>query len=177
MEPMTALVLALALGALGAAGVLLHRQRRRPMPPERPDTPPALELREVFNRLRGDRLFKAVMGSIVDAVIVSDEWGRILAMSASAERLFGYDEREILGLPVTSLMPVRYRERHSLAIERAWRTGVYPLMGKTIDVHGLHKTGAEFPIANTLQRELENGTTYLIAYIRLREETPSGSAP
>lgn len=175
-------VYALVAGALAAGWIatriVQHRRRAAliPLRPHHTGPPPPLELRDVFERLQGGRLFRVIMASIQLAVIIADEWGRILAISASAERLFGYDERELLGRPITDLMPPRYREQHATAVERSWRTGEYHLLGQTLAVHGLHKTGHEFPITVGLEREAANGTIFLIGYIRLRTETDAPAA-
>jgi PAS domain S-box-containing protein len=176
------LVYALVAGALAAGWaatwIVQHRRRGAPivLRPHHVGPPPPLELRDVFERLQGARLFRVIMASVQIAVIIADEWGRILALSASAERLFGYDERELLGLPITELMPTEYRQRHTEAVEVAWRTKQYRLLGQTLDVHGLHKDGQTFPITIGIERETANGTVFLIGYIRLRKETDAPAA-
>jgi len=47
-------------------------------------------------------------------------------------------------------MPARYREGHQRWLEHAKGTGISPLTGRTIELHGSRKDGSEFPIEVSL---------------------------
>jgi PAS domain S-box-containing protein len=64
----------------------------------------------------------------------------------AAARLFGYAEKEVIGQPLTLLMPHRYREPHQAGIARLEATGESRVMGRTVELHGLRKDGTEFPL-------------------------------
>ncbi|MCH4905395.1 PAS domain S-box protein, partial [Cylindrospermopsis raciborskii CHAB3438] len=59
----------------------------------------------------------SILATVPDAMIVIDERGRISSFSAAAERLFGYDEQDLLGSNVSCLMPSPDRERHDDYLE------------------------------------------------------------
>ena len=90
--------------------------------------------------------FRSVAQSASDAVIVADSLGNIVVWNITAQKMFGYQEAEVLGKPVTLLMPVRYRDAHSKGLERLRTTGESRLIGKTVELHGLRKDGQEFPL-------------------------------
>ncbi len=94
--------------------------------------------------------FRHVCQAAPDGIVLADDDGKIVSWNTAAERLFGYTEGEMLGQPLTTIMPTRYREDHQRGLERAQVTGVSPLPGRTIELHGLRKDGSEFPIEVSL---------------------------
>ena len=54
---------------------------------------------------------QALLDAAVDAIVIIDVRGNIVAFNAAAERMFGYAESELLGQPVQVLMPEPYIRR------------------------------------------------------------------
>jgi PAS domain S-box-containing protein len=113
--------------------------------------------RELAERTRAEqalrdseRRFRSVTQSAVDGIIAADGHGRIIAWNPGAEAIFGYREDEVLGQPLTLLMPARYREAHRQGLERLRLTGRPHLIGQTVELYGLHKDGREFPVELSL---------------------------
>ncbi|MBU6435422.1 MAG: PAS domain S-box protein, partial [Nitrospirae bacterium] len=94
--------------------------------------------------------FRTVVGTTPDAVVLADRKGTILLWNQAAARLFGYTEHEVIGRPLTLLMPHRYREAHQAGMMRLETTGEARVMGKTVELHGLRKDGTEFPLELSL---------------------------
>jgi len=90
--------------------------------------------------------FRTVVGTTPDAVVLADRNGCILLWNQAAARLFGYTEKELIGQPLTLLMPHRYREAHQAGMTRLMTTGENRLIGRTVEFHGLRKDGTEFPL-------------------------------
>src|SRR5690606_15067621 len=90
--------------------------------------------------------FRSVVQSANDAIILADHHGDIIAWNQGAQVIFGYDAAEVIGKPITMLMPERYRQTHQWGMERLRTTGRPHTMGKTLEFHGLRKDGAEFPL-------------------------------
>ncbi len=65
--------------------------------------------------------FRSVAQAANDAVIISDDRGHILFWNRGAQTIFGYEEKEVVGKPLTILMPERYREMHSRGLRRVNR--------------------------------------------------------
>jgi PAS domain S-box-containing protein len=63
----------------------------------------------------------AVVESSEDAIIAKTLDGRISAWNAGAERLFGYSAEQILGQPVTTLMPADRRDEMNEVLKRIKR--------------------------------------------------------
>ena len=94
-----------------------------------------------------ERRFRSVFESATDAIVLADQNGIISSWNRSAQAIFGYTEGELLGKPLTVLMPPRYRGRHGEGLSR-YRNGAGegPVIGRTLELHGLRKDGTEFPI-------------------------------
>ena len=90
--------------------------------------------------------FRTVVETTPDVVVLADRNGSILFMNQAAVGLFGYTEGEVIGQPLTLLMPHRYREAHQAGITRVGTTSETRLIGRTVELHGLRKDGTEFPL-------------------------------
>lgn len=111
----------------------------------------ALKMSHVEHALSAsEEQFRHVVHAAPDGIVLADGEGKIVSWNTAAERLFGYTEGEILGQPLTTIMPGRYREGHQRGLERAKATGATPLIGRPIEVHGLRKDGSEFPLELSL---------------------------
>ena len=60
--------------------------------------------------------------------------------------MFGWTAEEIVGRPLTVIIPARFRELHSDGIARVRRTGTSKLAGQVVEPAGLRRDGGEFPI-------------------------------
>jgi|GEM_PF-3039952 len=80
-----------------------------------------------------------------DALLIVCERHRIVMASAKAEELFGYTQSELIGMPIESLIPVRYRARHVEHVDNYVRNPHPRDMGAGLDLWALRKDGSEFP--------------------------------
>ncbi|MGH2877160.1 MAG: EAL domain-containing protein [Solirubrobacteraceae bacterium] len=103
-------------------------------------------LRESESRLR------SVTESATDAIIVADRHGAITSWNRGAARIFGYAADEVVGRPLTMLMPERFRAAHDAGVGRVARHGEAAgrLLGTTAEVVGLRRDGREFPLELSL---------------------------
>ena len=115
---------------------------------------------------RSESRYRAVVQSAQDAIVTIDTAGHIIGWSPSATTIFGFTEDEVVGQPVTSLMPERYRDKHSAAMGRAGTDGASPTAGRTRQEHGLRKDGSEFPMELSLARWETNEGWFITAMIR-----------
>jgi PAS domain S-box-containing protein len=101
-----------------------------------------------------------------DAIITIDERGRVEGLNLAAERLFGSQAAEVVGGPVTRLMPERYRDAHEAGLAQLRSGGEPRLIGKTVELHGLRADGSEFPLELSLSRWEAGGGTFYTGIVR-----------
>jgi PAS domain S-box-containing protein len=81
-----------------------------------------------------------------DTVVVVNHDGCIVRVNAQVERMFGYSSQELLGKPIETLLPERFRIGH---VERRRGYIAEPHtrpMGAGLELFGKRKDGTEFPV-------------------------------
>ena len=89
---------------------------------------------------------RSVTESASDAIISADKNGIIISCNKASQNLFGYEKQEILGRPLTVLMPESFIESHKRAMAHHVKTGESRIIGQTMELAGLAKGGLEFPL-------------------------------
>jgi PAS domain S-box-containing protein len=86
--------------------------------------------------------FRAITESANVAIISADSAGNIVSWNARAEAIFGYTAAEVLGAPLTCLMPERYHASHVQHFTAWATTGTSRLLGTTVEFSGRRTAGA-----------------------------------
>jgi len=94
----------------------------------------------------GGALFRALISTSVDGIMVIDARGTVLVYSDACARLFGYEAEEVLGNNVRMLMPQPYHAEHDGYLARYKATGEKHIIGIGRDVTGRRKDGSTFPM-------------------------------
>ncbi|HEY7496723.1 MAG TPA: PAS domain S-box protein, partial [Candidatus Tectomicrobia bacterium] len=127
----------------------------------------ALANASLYTQVRqSEERFRSVADSATDAIISTDSSGTILSWNPSAQTLFGYTPDEIVGQPVTLLIPERYRDACMNRLIHVVATGQLHLARRTVELHGLTKDGHEFPIEFSLSSWRTAAGTFFSAIIR-----------
>jgi PAS domain S-box-containing protein len=118
---------------------------------------------------------QGIVDSAMDAIISMDADQRVTLFNSAAERIFGYEAREVLGRPLDMLIPTRFHRDHRRHVETFGRTGVSnrPMMTQRT-VMALRKSGEEFPIdASISQSEIDRKRFYTVILrdVTVRERT------
>ena len=111
-------------------------------------------------------LARSALDAAPDAMIIIDETGTIRFANRQVSALFGYPHDDIVGRPVESLMPQRFRERH-VNHRHAYIDSlrVRP-MGIGLELFGRRVDGVEFPVEISLSPVEGEGKSLVAAAIR-----------
>lgn len=99
----------------------------------------------------------AIVNSAMDAIISIDDMQRIVLVNASAERVFGWSREELLGQSIDMLIPPRHQQAHHGHVRHFGLTGTTSRrMGDKTVLHGVRKSGEEFPIEASISHLVED---------------------
>jgi PAS domain S-box-containing protein len=84
---------------------------------------------------------RSVVETARDAIITIDEEGLISFWNPAAERMFGYTEDEIVGRPLTHIIPNRFQNGFKDGIQGLKSTKALTLSGQHQSVSATHKDG------------------------------------
>ncbi|MCM0148754.1 response regulator [Photobacterium galatheae] len=108
---------------------------------------------------------KATIHTAVDGIIKISHRGIILSYNASAERILGYHESEVLGKNISMLMPEPYRSAHNSYLDNYLKTGRARIIGIGREVTALHKNGLMKPIRLSLGESKLHGVSTFVGVI------------
>jgi diguanylate cyclase (GGDEF)-like protein/PAS domain S-box-containing protein len=115
---------------------------------------------------KSEARYRTLLDAAFDAIVTITPDGIVRWFNRGAERIFGYRAEEVIGQPVTLLMPERYREVCVAGLHRYLETGEARVVGGTTELVGLRKDGSEFPIEMSLGETLEDGERLFTGVIR-----------
>jgi len=154
-EPLLVLLLGLAMTTAGAIAALVSvrwRERVLTLVSQRTEALAASEARQ-----------RAVVANMADALAVVDLDGRIESVNAAAQCLFGWDEEELRGRQIATLVPgcAETQDQPAGALTLTQRCG----SGRP-GLRGVRRDGSEFPLAVSLSQVEERGHVRYIALMR-----------
>ncbi|MBF0542143.1 MAG: PAS domain S-box protein [Nitrospirae bacterium] len=115
---------------------------------------------------QSEKHFSSVVETASDAIITVDGCGIIVFGNQSVSKVFGFTQEEILGKPVTIIIPERFRAIHETAFKRFIETGKAKIIGRTLELLALRKDGSEFPSELSLSTWKSNESIFFTAIIR-----------
>src|SRR5579864_8989814 len=110
--------------------------------------------------------YRLVVETAPDAVISIDERGAILFANPATVRIFGYDPTELIGKPLTLLMPEFLRKLHEKGFSRFLATGQRDINWQGTELTALPKSGKEFPVEISFGELSRDGHKVFTGFIR-----------
>jgi PAS domain S-box-containing protein len=90
--------------------------------------------------------YRGLLEAAPDAMVVVNQSGEIVLVNVQAEKRFGYRRDELLGQPVTDIIPVGFAERLLADDLRSEEDALGQQIGTGIELSGRRKDGSAFPI-------------------------------
>lgn len=123
-------------------------------------------VRDVSSRVLEQERFRSLLEAAPDAMVIVDEKAEIVLVNRQVVNLFGYEPDELLGRPIETLVPERYRQgHHALRDGFLGHPGVRP-MGSGRELYAVRKDGSEFAVEISLSPLLTEEGILVSAAVR-----------
>jgi len=109
---------------------------------------------------------RVVVEAASDAVISMDENGLVVLANPAIKSIFGYEPAELIGKPLTLLMPASVRKLHEAGYKRYLKTGERRLNWQGTEVTAQRANGEEFPVEVSFGEMKINDRTMFTGFIR-----------
>jgi PAS domain S-box-containing protein len=93
-----------------------------------------------------DATVRTLLETVPDAVLTQNAEGGIVFANAAAEAMFGHRRKEMIGQPVSMLIPERFRQQHAGHMAGYFLRPRMRPMGPDLNIFALRKDGSEFPV-------------------------------
>ncbi|MFP5514065.1 MAG: PAS domain S-box protein [Alphaproteobacteria bacterium] len=119
------------------------------------------------NRLASSEArYRAMFEAVGQPIVTIDEHGTVDAFNRAAERLFGYRSAEVLGGPMTRLMPAAVGAVHDGLLATYREGGADSPRSEVRELTGRRKDGSEFPLEASLAGWREGDRRYVTGALR-----------
>ena len=97
-----------------------------------------------------DITIRTLLESLAEGIVIIDNSGTILLVNSRAGQMFGYPEKELIGMSHSVLVPERFRTVHEEHQAHFFAEPRIRPMGQLLDLFGRRRDGSEFPIEISL---------------------------
>ena len=119
---------------------------------------------KVFEGKKGN-IFKILSEAISEGIVIVNENQEIVTSNEAADRMFGYEAKELLGENINLLIPREYRHSHTEQVEEYLEKSDPRQMGLGRDLYGRRKDGSVFPVEAGLNPFEIYGSKYVMALV------------
>ncbi|MGP1680344.1 MAG: sensor histidine kinase [Burkholderiales bacterium] len=134
---------------------------------KRANLPTASAPGDITESKRRAQCLAGIVATAMDAIITIDERHEITLVNLAVEQMFGYSEAELLGKPLSMLIPERYREAHDVHIRNFARTKVTNRgLGRFGQIVGRRANGLEFSVDAAISQSVWAGERLFTVMLR-----------
>jgi PAS domain S-box-containing protein len=107
----------------------------------------------------------AIFQFATEGILLTNEKSEILHINPSAEKLFGYNEGELVGEKIEILIPKRFAHKHVAHRDGFIKNPQARKMGSGMDLVGMKKDGSEFPVEVSLSPFTSDEGKFVVAFV------------
>ena len=108
-----------------------------------------------------------IVATAMDAIVVVDRKQQITLFNAAAEKMFRCVAADVVGKPISILIPSRFHEAHSTHVNNFGTTGsTYRAMGNLKPLAAVRADGEEFLIEASISRSISSGEVMFTVMLR-----------
>jgi PAS domain S-box-containing protein len=115
---------------------------------------------------RSEARHRVVVETASDAVVSIDESGAIILANPATKRIFGYAPEELIGKPLTVLMPGAMGKHHETGFKRYLETGARHLNWQGTEMTAMRASGEEFPVEVSFGEMIADQRRVFTGFIR-----------
>jgi PAS domain S-box-containing protein len=127
---------------------------------------PANWLADANAELSSEAQFHGFLEESPDGIIIVDPTGRINFASNRIEAMFGHLPDELVGKPLSVLVPEQYRDLHAGHLDRFMIDPTPRMMGAGLELRALRKDGSELSVEISLSPHRTPDGLFVVAAIR-----------
>jgi PAS domain S-box-containing protein len=109
---------------------------------------------------------RAVFDAALDGVITMNQEGKVTEFNPAAEQIFGRRRRDVIGQPLSIIIPEHLREQHARGLSRYLATGKATVLGRRIEIEGLRADGSIIAIELSIARMPGDGPPMFAGFVR-----------
>ncbi|MDN3656043.1 PAS domain S-box protein [Ferruginibacter paludis] len=110
---------------------------------------------------------RLIMNAALDAIICIDTKGVITFWNPQAEKIFGWQEEEVMGKVLSDIIiPEPYRKMHDAGMENYLKTGQGPALNVLLELNAVNRHKVSFPVELTVLPIKQGGEEFFCAFIR-----------
>ncbi|MFT3881988.1 MAG: PAS domain S-box protein [Gemmatales bacterium] len=121
----------------------------------------------VLSPQQSEERHAAILEAALDAIITIDHEGNIVEFNPAAERIFGYEQSNVMGQSLASLLvPSRLSDAHQQGLSHYLASGEGKVLGKRLEMPALRADGTEIPVELSIVRIPTPGPPQFTGYLR-----------
>jgi sigma-B regulation protein RsbU (phosphoserine phosphatase) len=113
--------------------------------------------------IESEKRVRLIIENSLSAIVIMNSYGIVTDWNQPAEKMFGWAKEEAIGRRLDELIiPPPMRDAHRQGLERFLRTGVGPLLNKSIEQTAIRRDGTEFPVEVSIS-SMKLGNNYVFS--------------
>ncbi|MCA9074844.1 MAG: PAS domain S-box protein [Planctomycetaceae bacterium] len=114
---------------------------------------------------QAEERFRLVVESSPAAIVIVDQFGKIVLVNRQTEHWFGYDRSELIGQEIEVLIPLRFHDQHRKDRDAYLAAPQTRPMGVDHDLQARRKDETEFPVDISLHPMLTESGVLVMSHI------------